>query len=253
VLNDGVRNFTATSTSTRAALTGWYWANLTLRPPTDFNGTLHLSVVATATEKSNGNSISTTASLVLTVLPVNDAPVACNASYQLQQDGSVRIDFSALIEDVDGDALSLNFEHPDHGTLTRNSDGSYTYRPNHGFTGIDGFSYTVSDGELAAIGNITLNVGQTGQNCPDGSASIVITSTLGAVIGQDPSVRYIVVNSANAGVGGASGPDAQTFVDWTGHSQPCSQLVNAGWVSDFLGASQDQRTLAQKTGLVVQI
>jgi len=91
-------------------------------------------------------------------------------------------------------------------------------------------------------------VGQTGngQNCPDGSASIVITSSLGAVIGQDPSVHYIAVN-------GAGGPNAPTFVDWTGHSQPCSEVINASWIGDFLGASQDQRTLAQKTGLVVQI
>ena len=56
----------------------------------DFNGTLNLRVVATATETANGDIHSTTATIAVTVVPVNDAPVARNASYRVQEDGSVR-------------------------------------------------------------------------------------------------------------------------------------------------------------------
>jgi hypothetical protein len=40
-------------------------------------------------------------------LPVNDAPIAKNATFTVQRNGSVRIDFSRLVSDVDGDILSL--------------------------------------------------------------------------------------------------------------------------------------------------
>jgi Bacterial Ig domain len=118
-------------------------------PPKDFNGTLNLGVIATATESANGDTKSTTATLAVTVVPVNDAPVARNATYWVQKNGSVIIDFSYLLEDVDGDMLSLSMTNPAHGTLTRNNNGTYTYVPASGYIGLDAFSYTVFDGKLA--------------------------------------------------------------------------------------------------------
>jgi hypothetical protein len=73
-------------------------------------------------------------------LPVNDAPIAKNATFTVQRNGSVRIDFSQLVSDVDGDILSLMPDCPNKGTLSKNSDGSYTYTPRRNFTGTDSFS-----------------------------------------------------------------------------------------------------------------
>jgi hypothetical protein len=49
--------------------------------------------------------------------------------------------------DPDGDALSIaSFTQAGHGTLVKNSNGTFTYTPTAGYTGTDTFSYTVSDG-----------------------------------------------------------------------------------------------------------
>lgn len=49
--------------------------------------------------------------------------------------------------DADGDSLSLlRHTRPIHGMVTLQKDGSFSYTPDSGFTGIDYFQYEVSDG-----------------------------------------------------------------------------------------------------------
>jgi len=52
--------------------------------------------------------------------------------------------------DVDGGAQTLSVvTSPTNGTLVSfNSNGTFTYRPNTGFTGVDSFSYKFNDGTL---------------------------------------------------------------------------------------------------------
>ena len=42
--------------------------------------------------------------------------------------------------------------------MTVEEDGAFVYLPAEGFTGQDGFSYTVSDGYSTASGWVTMNV-----------------------------------------------------------------------------------------------
>jgi hypothetical protein len=151
-LTDGSMSFTATQGSTTADVSGWNLGSLSLVPPTDFYGSIDLLVVARAAESANGDQASTAASLTVTVLAVNDAPVAADASFTVEKGGSIRIDFAQLVSDVDSNMLTLSLAKPEHGTLTRNADGTYTYTPKRGYSGIDGFGYTVSDGSLSASG-----------------------------------------------------------------------------------------------------
>jgi hypothetical protein len=75
-LSDGTHSFTAMAGATQADITDWNLSTLTLLPPLNFNGQIDLGVVATATESAAGSTARTTATLSVTVLPVNDAPVA---------------------------------------------------------------------------------------------------------------------------------------------------------------------------------
>ncbi|WP_168921806.1 tandem-95 repeat protein [Polaromonas vacuolata] len=85
----------------------------------------------------------------LVISPVNDAPVAADLSLRTAEDTPVVIEL--LATDIDSDASSVAYRiqtQPQHGTLTLNPDGSYSYLANTDFNGSDSFTYQVGDGEL---------------------------------------------------------------------------------------------------------
>lgn len=89
---------------------------------------------------------------------LDQAPVAQNDSAVVAIDKSIQI--SVLANDSAGPGQSLNVASvtlmttPQHATVTVNStDGTVTYQPATGYSGSDGFQYTVSDG-LGAVSNV---------------------------------------------------------------------------------------------------
>jgi RHS repeat-associated protein len=61
--------------------------------------------------------------------------------------------------DADGDSLSASLvSDATYGTLTLNSDGSFSYAPSTGFHGFDSFVYAVSDGIYATNGTVTITI-----------------------------------------------------------------------------------------------
>lgn len=58
---------------------------------------------------------------------------------------------NVLPNDMGQDITVTGYTQPSNGTVVVNPDGSYTYTPNAGFTGVDSFSYTITD----ANGNTT--------------------------------------------------------------------------------------------------
>jgi len=94
---------------------------------------------------------SNVATVTITVTPVNDAPVAVNASYALDEDTVLVITAPGLLADagdVDGDALTAHgVNGPAHGVLSINWDGSFSYTPVANYHGPDSFTYRASDGQ----------------------------------------------------------------------------------------------------------
>jgi hypothetical protein len=87
-------------------------------------------------------------------------PTGTNDLYQVDPDAptSVSTDAGVLRNDIGPDGATLTavlFEGPQHGALLLQTDGSFAYTPNSGFTGQDGFAYRVYDGNsysrLAAV------------------------------------------------------------------------------------------------------
>ena len=68
-----------------------------------------------------------------------------------------------LANDNDPDSPTLTATlgtGPTNGSLVLNADGTFTYRPNAGFTGTDTFTYRVSDGATASnLATVTITVG----------------------------------------------------------------------------------------------
>src|SRR5262245_8229503 len=95
---------------------------------------------------NDGTADSNTATISLTVLPVNDAPVAVNDSATGAEDSSTEVDVLANDSDVDGDPLTVtSVGTPAHGTAVIEGDG-VLYTPEPNYNGGDSFTYTISDG-----------------------------------------------------------------------------------------------------------
>jgi len=113
----------------------------TYTPNADWYGTDSFTVIV-----SDGKGGTATATVTITVNPVNDAPVAAGDSKATDEDNSVS--GSVTGSDIDGDSLTYaKGIDPLHGAATVNADGTYTYTPNANWHGTDSFTVIVSDGK----------------------------------------------------------------------------------------------------------
>ncbi|MBI1194089.1 MAG: tandem-95 repeat protein, partial [Bacteroidetes bacterium] len=87
-----------------------------------------------------------TAILVITVNPINDAPVAVDDVASTPEETAVSGNVASNDSDVDGPSLDITLlSGPSNGLFSLNADGSYTYTPNVGFNGLDTMVYSYCD------------------------------------------------------------------------------------------------------------
>ena len=101
---------------------------------------------------SDGPGGTDTGHRVVTVTPVNDAPVAVDDTATVAEDSRAHaIDVLANDTDPDtGDTLTITaVTQPANGTVVITGAGTVTYTPDANFTGTDTFTYTVTDGAVA--------------------------------------------------------------------------------------------------------
>ncbi|MGW0162691.1 Ig-like domain-containing protein [Mycobacterium sp. NPDC003323] len=118
----------------------------TYTPNADFHGTDTFSFTV-----NDGTLISTPVQVTVHVTGVNDVPVAVDdVSLGTDEDAALTISRTSLTAndtDADKDELTITaVGQPDHGTVTVAADGSFVYTPDADYHGVDGFTYTVSDG-----------------------------------------------------------------------------------------------------------
>lgn len=128
----------------------------TYTPDTNWNGTDSFTWKASDAPDAGTGLDSNIATVTLNVTPVNDAPVIASRSVTLDEDTQAVIDLLQGASDVDapkeaplggGDTLNVTITTaPQHGSLTQNVDGSFTYTPNANWNGTDTVAYEVSDG-----------------------------------------------------------------------------------------------------------
>ncbi|HZF04437.1 MAG TPA: Ig-like domain-containing protein [Patescibacteria group bacterium] len=131
---------------------------LTYTPAANFNGRDEFRY-----EVSDGQGGTASATIVVTVAPVNDAPLAADDWPVTEEDTPVVIDVRGELladdTDVDGDRLVVSgFTQSAHGTVSANADGTLTYTPDLNFNGPDAFKYEVSDGRLTASATVTITM-----------------------------------------------------------------------------------------------
>ncbi len=127
-------------------------------PDLNYNGPDSFSYVA-----NDGLASSLEATVTLTVTAVNDAPVAMNDSYSTNSGVLLTVGDPGVLandSDLDGDVLTASvITAPAHGSLVLATNGSFTFTPSAGFSGIDNFSYMASDGLVnSTVATVTITV-----------------------------------------------------------------------------------------------
>lgn len=94
----------------------------------------------------DGNGGTTTSTVTIDVLPVNDAPVSQDINLITDEDTPVAGQVTGT--DIEGDSLTFTIATPaTHGSVSLDPDtGSFIYTPNADYNGNDSFVVTVDDG-----------------------------------------------------------------------------------------------------------
>ena len=151
-----------------------------------------------------------TATVNITVNPVNDVPVAQAQTVQVNEDGAI-INGQVTAVDPDNVSSALNFGlvgangGAQHGTVSLNSDGTFSYTPNANYNGPDSFSFGVTDqsqssalvnglGGTSDFGEGSLSQGDTVQQ------SVDLTSVFGTSGIDFFGQHYTTVTVSNDGL-----------------------------------------------------
>ena len=134
----------------------------------------------------------------VTIAVTDNAPIAKNDSYSVAhgQVLSVTSTFTGVLyndTDLDGDSLTASIvTGVQHGTLTFNANGLFTYTPNAGYYGTDTFTYQDYDGaEWSGVATVTIAVTENPPVSHNDSYTVThnqtlsITATSSGVLGND--------------------------------------------------------------------
>ena len=95
----------------------------------------------------DGSGLTAQAAVAVTVLPVNDPPLAVDDAADTPEDTPVTIAVLENDSDPDGDPLTVaEVSAPAHGTAAPAAGGTVEYTPEADFHGTDRFTYVVGDG-----------------------------------------------------------------------------------------------------------
>lgn len=127
--------------------------------------------IITVTASSNGLTPDSVVIQTTGGVMSNTAPVAGNDSFTISYGGTLDVFAYGITSndmDAEGDPLSaVLVSDVSNGTLTLNSDGTFQYTPDAGFSGTDSFTYKASDG--TADSNVaTVFIDVIGNIPPDG-------------------------------------------------------------------------------------
>ena len=131
------------------------------------------------TYEADDGDFSSRADVTIAVELMNTAPSAVDDSYSVKINEvltvSPTLGVLANDNDTDGDQLTATLvDQPENGTLALNSDGSFTYRPDDSFVGIDSFSYMARDGDANSnLAAALIDVAIAEQAVPDFTLSDV--------------------------------------------------------------------------------
>ena len=150
--------FNVLTTPTNGGLSGTL-PNLAYTPNANFYGNDNFIF-----EVCDPELLCDTGTISITVISINDAPVALDDdTYEVNNDVSLIVVAPGVLDndaDIEGDILSaILVDAPTNGNVILYADGSFSYTAYLGFVGSDTFTYRASDGvDESNIATVTINV-----------------------------------------------------------------------------------------------
>lgn len=136
----------------------------------------------------------------LAIVSLNAPPEAQPDAYVVDEDGILDVAAPGVLDndaDPDEDPLdAVLVDDVDSGSLTLNSNGSFTYWPSLDFNGTDSFTYQAFDGELYSE-EVTVTITVTSVNdAPEAECDGPYLSATGFALKLDASASYDVEGAA---------------------------------------------------------
>ncbi|PKQ62801.1 hypothetical protein BZG02_11425 [Labilibaculum filiforme] len=144
--------------------------NFTYTPTSNFNGTDSFQYTI---QDIDGDQ--STATVTITVNSINDLPIANNDTYTTPEDTQLNANVITNDQNLFDLPISISLvSNVSHGTLTLNTNGTFSYLPNSEYFGVDNFTYKLTDGNSDAV---TANVKITITFINDGAPVAVNDNT----------------------------------------------------------------------------
>lgn len=224
-----------------------------------------------AYKANDGTADSATATVTITVNPINDAPVANAQTVNVNEDGSVAITLTG--SDVEGASLTYSIDAgPSSGSLSGLAP-TLTYTPNAEYYGSDSFTFRVNDGQLdSSVATVSITI--TAINDPPTANNLNVTTDednpvaiilSGDDMDGDPLSYGIVTGPQNGSLSGVSpnltytpytnynGSDSFTFIVNDGQADSAIAQVDLTIqpVNDAPVANDDAYSTNQDTELAI--
>ena len=249
-------------------------------PNANYNG---LDSFTYRAQDASGSS--DTATVRITVTPVNDAPDAVDDLYNTGYNTPLVVIPNGVLgndTDPENDPLTVtNFTQPANGTVSVNPDGSFTYTPNQYYVGTDTYTYTISDGNGGTdTANVFIYVEEGHENSspdaiddryttaedtplvvipngvlgndtdPDGDPLTVTSYTqpTNGTVSVNPDGSFTYTPNANY-----NGADQYTYTisDGNGGTDTATVFIGVTPVNDAPDAVDDRYTTAEDVPLVI--
>jgi uncharacterized repeat protein (TIGR01451 family) len=178
---------------------------------------------------SDGRGGTDTATVGVTVNCVNDPPVAQDDAATTNSDTAVTIEVLANDSDPDGTlnpATVFINTPPSDGSVIVNSDGTATYTPDPGFSGVDTFTYTVDDNE-----GLTSNIATVSVTVVSAGADLAVAKSVDNPAPNEGDTVIYTITVTNNGPGDATGVTLSDLLP-----------LGVTYVSDNSGGAYDSAT-----------
>jgi len=175
-------SYTGTATDSDGTIAAWSWAFPGGTPGSSgaedpggvtYNTAGVYTTTFSATDSDGASCTNASVQITVTAIGGNNPPVANDDSYSTDQDTTLNVPAPGVLgndTDANGDPLTASLlTIAGSGTAMLNTDGSFTYIPDGGFTGTDSFTYEAHDnsGGVSAAATVTITVNGAQTACAD--------------------------------------------------------------------------------------